>query len=86
MHQHAITPRIAAMMRDVNIPFVLSWSLPETWDVFAENGIDQLRYGVVLVLVDELVVVFGWHWHLLHLLWRRFFVPIRNGLVRISVV
>ena len=27
------------MMRDVNIPFVLSWSLPETWDVFAENGI-----------------------------------------------
>jgi hypothetical protein len=31
--------------------------------VFAENGIDQLRYGVVLVLVDELVVVSGWHWH-----------------------
>lgn len=39
MHQHAITPRIAAMMRDVSIPFVLPWSLRETWDVFAENGI-----------------------------------------------
>jgi predicted TIM-barrel fold metal-dependent hydrolase len=39
VHQHAITPRIAAMMRDVNAPFVLPWSLAETWDVFTENGI-----------------------------------------------
>ena len=39
VHQHAITPRIAALMRAVNAPFVLPWSLPETWDIFAENGI-----------------------------------------------
>lgn len=39
MHQHAITPRIAAMMREANSPFVLPWSLQETWDVFANNGI-----------------------------------------------
>jgi 6-methylsalicylate decarboxylase len=39
VHQHAITPQISAMMRDAGAPFVLPWSLPETWDVFAENGI-----------------------------------------------
>lgn len=39
VHQHAITPRIAVMMRAANAPFVLPWSLSETWDVFADNGI-----------------------------------------------
>ncbi|MEV6846613.1 amidohydrolase family protein [Actinoplanes sp. NPDC051411] len=39
VHQHAITPDIARMLRSVNAPFVLPWSLEETWDVFAANGI-----------------------------------------------
>lgn len=39
VHQHAITPRIGTMMREANAPFVLPWSLQETWDVFAANGI-----------------------------------------------
>jgi predicted TIM-barrel fold metal-dependent hydrolase len=38
VHQHAITPRIAAMIREAKAPFVLPWSLEETWDVFADNG------------------------------------------------
>jgi predicted TIM-barrel fold metal-dependent hydrolase len=40
VHQHAITPAIARMLREVNAPFVLPWSLAETWDVFAANDID----------------------------------------------
>jgi predicted TIM-barrel fold metal-dependent hydrolase len=39
VHQHAITSRIAEMMRAADAPFVLPWSLSETWDVFAANGI-----------------------------------------------
>lgn len=39
VHQHAITPRIAELMRAAGAPFVLPWSLAETWDVYAANGI-----------------------------------------------
>ncbi|WP_020639566.1 amidohydrolase family protein [Amycolatopsis balhimycina] len=39
VHQHAITPAIARLLREANAPFVLPWSLTETWDVFEANGI-----------------------------------------------
>jgi hypothetical protein len=35
--------------------------------VVAQDGIDKIRDGVVMILVDKFIVVFGWHWHLLHL-------------------
>lgn len=44
VHQHAITPTITRMLRDANAPFVLPWSLAETWDVYAGNDI---AYGLL---------------------------------------
>jgi predicted TIM-barrel fold metal-dependent hydrolase len=40
IHHHAIVPAIAALMRERNAPFVLPWSLTETWDVMAANDIE----------------------------------------------
>ncbi len=39
-HHHAITPKIAAMLRERRAPFVLPWSLPETWQVMDDNRIE----------------------------------------------
>jgi predicted TIM-barrel fold metal-dependent hydrolase len=40
VHCHAIVPRIAELMRESGAPFVLPWSLDETWQVMEANGID----------------------------------------------
>jgi 6-methylsalicylate decarboxylase len=44
VHHHAIVPKIAALMRERNAPFVLPWSLGETWDVMGANGV---QYALV---------------------------------------
>lgn len=40
VHHHAIVSKIAAMLRERSAPFVLPWSLPETWQVMSDNRIE----------------------------------------------
>lgn len=40
VHCHAIVPRIAELMRERGAGFVLPWTLDETWQVMADNGIE----------------------------------------------
>jgi hypothetical protein len=35
--------------------------------VVAQDGIDKIRNGVVMIFVHKFIVVLGRHWHLLHL-------------------
>jgi predicted TIM-barrel fold metal-dependent hydrolase len=44
MHCHAIVPRIAELMREHGAGFTLPWSLEQTWQVMADNGVE---FGVV---------------------------------------
>ncbi|MFY1699361.1 MULTISPECIES: amidohydrolase family protein [unclassified Solwaraspora] len=40
VHHHAILPAIARLMREHGATFTLPWSLPQTWQVLADNRID----------------------------------------------
>jgi predicted TIM-barrel fold metal-dependent hydrolase len=40
MHCHAIVPRVAELMRQRGAKFVLPWTLDDTWQVMADNGIE----------------------------------------------
>ncbi|WFE29236.1 amidohydrolase family protein [Solwaraspora sp. WMMD791] len=40
VHHHAILPAIAQLMREHGATFTLPWSLPQTWQVLADNRID----------------------------------------------
>jgi predicted TIM-barrel fold metal-dependent hydrolase len=41
IHSHAIVPRVAELMRQRGAPFVLPWSLEETWRVMEANEIEM---------------------------------------------
>jgi 6-methylsalicylate decarboxylase len=40
VHHHAILPAITQLMREHGAGFTLPWSLPQTWQVLADNRID----------------------------------------------
>jgi 6-methylsalicylate decarboxylase len=41
IHCHAVVPRVAELMRRRGAPFVLPWSLQETWQVMEANEIEM---------------------------------------------